>query len=387
MKPMSKCNRCILDETVPELSIGSNGWCQYCDIYDNLSENYPIGAEGSVQLQKILDKIKSGKNKEFNCVVGVSGGVDSTYTLLQAKKLGLKPLAVHCDTGWNTKEAVMNIRSACSKLNVELYTLVVDWEEFKDLQRSFLLASTPDADIPADMAILATLFKVASKKGIKYILNGHSFRTEGVSPVGWTYYDGLYIKSVQKKFGTMRLKKFPNFTMVDYVYHIIIRKRKLIQFLNYFDYSKDAAKLELIKELDWKDPGGHHHENGFTHFFQSYYLPKKFNIDKRKTKLSAQVLSGKITRDNAVHQIESSTYPIKIDVVNYAQKKLQFSGEEFEQIMRNKPKSFLDYKTNANFISKVWFVIEVMYKLGIIQELIYHKYKMLTRILAEKKAN
>lgn len=381
---MSKCSRCLLDETVPELTINDKGWCQYCDVYDRLTLSYPEGDAGQAIWNNIYKEIKATKSK-YDCIVGISGGVDSSYTLLQAKKLGLNPLAVHCDTGWNSKAAVVNIKNACSKLNVELYTLVVDWEEFRDIQRAFLRSSTPDADIPADMAILSTLFKIAGKFGIKHILNGHSFRTEGVSPVGWTYYDGTYIKNIQKKFGAMKMKKFPNFTMYDYAYHVLFRRTKIVQFLNYFDYSKEQAKEVLKAELDWKDPGGHHHENGFTHFFQSYYLPKKFNIDKRKVKLSAEVLSGRKSREEALVEIKGIDYPVDMEVIEYAQKKLELSSEEFQKIMNDKPKSFLDYKTNANFISNVWFVVEVLYKIGIVQDLVYHKYKILKESVVAKR--
>ena len=380
---MSKCSRCLLDETVPELKINDKGWCQYCEIYDRLCINYPIGEKGQEKWNQILAAIKASKSK-YNCIVGISGGVDSTYTLLQAKKMGLNPLAVHCDTGWNTKIAVTNIKKACSILKVELVTLVIDWEEFRDLQRSFLRSSTPDADIPADIAILATLFRVASKYKIKYILNGHSFRTEFMNPIGWTYYDGTYIKNIQKQFGEKKLKKFPNFTISEYVKHVIIKRTKIIQFLNYVDYSKEQAKEILVTELDWKDPGGHHHENSFTHFFQSYYLPTKFGIDKRKVKLSADVLSGRISRHQGIDELKI-TYPIDMQVVDYAIKKLQLSQDEFNSIMNEKPKSFLDYQTNANFISRVWWAIDFLYKIGIVQDLVYHKYKILTKIMKKKK--
>lgn len=380
---MSKCSRCLLDETVPELKINDKGWCQYCEIYDRLCINYPIGEKGKEKWNQILVAIKASKSK-YDCIVGISGGVDSTYTLLQAKKMGLNPLAVHCDNGWNTKIAVTNIKKACSILNVELVTLVIDWEEFRDLQRSFLRSSTPDADIPADIAILATLFRVASKYKIKYILNGHSFRTEFMNPIGWTYYDGTYIKNIQKQFGEKKLKKFPNFTISEYVKHVIIKRTKIIQFLNYVDYSKEQAKEILVTELDWKDPGGHHHENSFTHFFQSYYLPTKFGIDKRKVKLSADVLSGRISRNQAIDELKI-TYPIDMQVVDYAIKKLQLSQDEFNSIMNEKPKSFLDYQTNANFISRVWWGIDFLYKIGIVQDLVYHKYKNLTEIMKKKK--
>lgn len=305
------CSKCILDTTVPELVFDTNGVCQYCKIYQELDDIYPLNQKGEERLRTLVNKIvRGGRNKEYDCVLGVSGGTDSTYTLYKTVQLGLRPLAVHFDNGWNSKLAVRNIKKACEKFQVDLITHVVDWEEFKDLQISFLKASTPDAEIPTDVGIHATLIKIAAREGIKYVLNGHSFRAEGVSPIGWTYMDGKYIRSIQKRFGKAKLNTFPNFMMWDLIYYTIIKGIKVVPILNYFDYDKTSAKSLLSNELDWEYSGGHHHESIYTKFFQSYLLPQKFKIDKRKTELSAMILSGHISRNEALEKLQSTPYHI-----------------------------------------------------------------------------
>ncbi len=223
------CSKTVLDTTIPGITFDENGVCHYVKIYEWLDRQYPIINGYSPLLENLIEEIKSsGKNKEFDCVVGVSGGTDSTYTLLKAVECGLKPLAVHCDTGWNSVEAVKNIKNACNKLNVPLVTYVLDWEEFKALQVAFLKASVPDVDIPADVAIHSVLIKTAAKEGIKYVLNGHSFRNEFLMPIGWTYMDGRYISSVYKIFNQKKLKKYPNFTLFDLFYFNILRGIKVV---------------------------------------------------------------------------------------------------------------------------------------------------------------
>lgn len=372
------CTRCILDTTVPEIVFDEKGVCNYCKLHDLLNIEYPKGAEQKELLRKILNKIKdAGKNKKYDCVVGVSGGTDSSYTLYQSVKNGLRPLAVHFDNGWNSEIAVSNIKNICTKLNVDLYTYVVDWEEFKDLQISFLKASVPDAEIPTDVGIHSILIKIAKKEGIKYVLNGHSFRAEGISPVGWTYMDGLYISSVQKKLGRTKLKTYPNFTLFDLLRYNLINKVQVIPFLNYIDYTKEEAKKILSKELGWKDYGGHHHESTFTYFFQSYYLPKKFNIDKRKTELSALIREGYITRGEGLREIKNKPYLYDKKIVEYTISKLGLTQNEFEKIMRSVNKSFKDYRTYYPLMKTFRYPIKAAYKLNIIPKLLYLKFSIL----------
>lgn len=372
------CTRCILDTTVPEIEFDEKGVCNYCKLHDVLDIEYPKGKKQKELLDKILKKIKKdGKNKKYDCIVGVSGGTDSSYTLYQAVKHGLRPLAVHFDNGWNSEIAVSNIKNICTKLKVDLYTYVVDWEEFKNLQISFLKAAVPDAEIPTDVGIHALLIKIAKKEGVKYVLNGHSFRAEGISPVGWTYMDGHYINSVQRKFSKIKLRSYPNFTMFDLVRYNFINKVQVIPFLNYVDYSKEEAKKILTKETGWKYYGGHHHESTFTYFFQSYYLPKKFNIDKRKTELSALIRDNKITRDKALSEIKNKPYSYDQKIVSYTISKLGLSVDDFEKIMKSKNKSFKDYPTYYPYMRLFRFPIKTAYKLNIIPKLLYLKFSIL----------
>ena len=335
---------------------------------------YPLGEVGKARLEVLINKIKkAGKKNRYDCIVGVSGGTDSTYTLYLAKQFGLRPLAVHFDNGWNSKLAVKNIKNVCEKLNVELYTYVVNWEEFKKLQLSFLKAATPDAEIPTDVGIHATLIKTAIKENVKYVLNGHSFRTEFVMPIGWTYMDGKYIQQVNKQFNGAKLKTFPNFKLWNLFYSSFIKGIKVVPFLNYFDYQKSEAKKVLEKEVNWEYSGGHHHESIYTYFFQSYYLPKKFGIDKRKTELSAQILSGHISREEALKEIEQS-YPYKQEVVDYTLNKLGLEASEFDEILQLPVKSFKDYKTYYPFIQLMKVPIYVATKLNLLPKLLYYKF-------------
>ena len=234
---------------------------------------------------------------------------DSTYTLYLAKQLGLRPLAVHFDNGWNSDTAVTNIKNATSKLDVDLHTCVIDWEEFKDLQKSFLKASVPCIEVPTDVAIHGTLFKTAKEEKVKYILGGQSFMTEGTVPREWSYIDGTYIKSVHKLFGRVPLKSYNNATIYQIAYYLFVKRIKQIPFLNYVDYSKEKAKEILEKELGWKYYGGHHYENIYSHFAFGWYLYHKFGIDKRKVSFSAQIRSGKMTRQVALAKMNENPYP------------------------------------------------------------------------------
>lgn len=370
------CSRCILDTTVADIWFDKLGECKYCKIHDELEKLHPLGPGLEEELKQMVQKIKdAGKNKKYDCIVGVSGGRDSTYTLLVAKKLGLKPLAVHFDNGWNTEISVRNIKNACEKLDVELYTVVADWEEFKDLQVSFLKSSTPDADIPTDYAIYSVLYHIANKEGVKYILNGHSFRTEGTSPISWTYMDPLYVKNVHKKFGKVKkFKSFPHMSVLKLQYFVFLKGIREFRLMEFIDYNKKKVDAVLKEELDWEYYGGHHHENHYTKFFQSYYLPQKFNIDKRKTELSALVRSGQAQREDALKEIEASPYHFEQETVDYVINKLEISREEWKLIMESPIKSHDDYKTLLPFIRMMKWPIKVATKMKILPRILFLKY-------------
>jgi N-acetyl sugar amidotransferase len=370
------CKRCILDETVKDIWFDENGICKYCHINDEMEKRHPLGEAGEQRLNELISKIKKdGKTKKYDCIAGVSGGRDSTYTLYKAVQLGLRPLAVHFDNGWNSVISVSNIKNACEKLNVDLHTVVADWEEFKDLQIAFLKSGTPDADIPADYAIYSVLFDAAKQEGVKYILNGHSFRTEGTSPISWTYMDGRYLKSVHKRFGKLKkIRSFPVMSMTKLIYYVFAKRIKEVRLMEYINYVKKDVDSVLEKELNWKYYGGHHHENNFTKFFQSYYLPQKFGIDKRKTELSAMIRSDQITRDKALNEIQEHPYHYEKEVVEYVINKLGLTQKEFDAIMNAPIKSHDDYPTYLPIIRILNYPIKIAASLHLLPHILYLKY-------------
>ena len=297
-------------------------------------------------LKSIIKKIKA-EGKAYDCLIGVSGGVDSTYTAFLVKKMGLRPLAIHFDNGWNSELAVHNIQKVLECLNVDLYTYVVNWEEFRDLQLSFLKASTPDGEIPTDHAILATLYKIAGKYNIKYIISGNNFKTEGVMPRLWAYghIDWKYIRSVHKIFGKKKLKTYPHFTLLKFLWYTFIRRVKVVSILNYVDYNKSEAMGVLLNELNWQYYGGKHYESNYTKYYQGVILPEKFKIDKRKLHLSALILAGQLSREEALEELKHPIYPLESlkEDTEYVIKKFSLSEQEWDDILNSNPKTFLDY--------------------------------------------
>ncbi|HEX2787445.1 MAG TPA: N-acetyl sugar amidotransferase [Ignavibacteria bacterium] len=372
---MRICSRCMMDETVSEIIFDENGVCQYCKMHDRLNELYPLNEEGKKAFEKLIADVKeSGKGKKYDCIMGVSGGTDSTFALYNAVKLGLRPLAVHLDNGWDSEIAVQNIKNACKKLNVDLYTHVLDWEEFKNIQISFLKASTPDAEVPTDVAIMSVLIRVAGDEGVKYVLNGHSFRTEGISPLSWSCIDGKYIENVQKQFGKVKMKTFPNFLAKDLLYYTFVKGVKVVPFLNYYDYVKPKVKPFLTEELGWIDYGAHHHETYYTIFYHAFLLPQKFGIDKRKTEYSAMIREGLLTRDEAMADFKNNPTEYDKRVVDYTIDKLGLTKDEFEKIYNYPVKSFKDYKTYFSTLQTFKKPIRMLVNMGLFPELLYMKY-------------
>lgn len=374
MRTYQRCTRCISDTTIPDIRFNEHGVCNYCNVHEELEKEFPRGEAGRRKLDGVVEQMRrSGSGKPYDCVLGVSGGRDSTYTLYLAAKLGLRPLAVHFDNGWNSEIAVSNIKNAVSRLKVDLYTHVADWEEFKALQISFLKASVSDAEIPTDVAIFGTLHRVAARKGIRYIINGHSFRTEGVVPLGWTYMDGRYITSVHRLFGGKRLETVPNFTIMDLLHYTLIKRIRVIPLLNFVEYRHEQVQAVLEKELGWQYYGGHHHESYYTHFFQSYYLPTKFNIDKRLLEYSALIRSGYLAREEALEKMKEK-YDYDQELVQYTVKKMCLSQDEFADIMARPRKSFKDYPTYYPLMNALRYPVKLACDLGLLPSLLYQKY-------------
>ena len=374
-KAKKTCSRCIMDDTVPGIAFDDKGICTFCHIHDELEAAFPLNQETQEKLTKLIQKIKKdGKGKKYDCILGVSGGRDSTYTLYNAKKLGLRPLAVHFDNGWNSDLAVQNIKNVCNTLNIDLYTHVADWEDFKDIQRAFLEASVPDAEVPTDWVIFSVLFREAAREGVKYIIHGHSFRTEGTTPLSWTYMDGKYVNHIQKAFGSKRIKSFPIMTMLDYLYYTFFKRIRQIRLLYYLPYNEKEIMENLTKELNWQNYGGKHHESKYTGFFQSYILTRKFNIDKRKLHYSALLRSDQMTRDEAIEKVQSDPYDGGKETLDYCLKKLDYTHEEFQNIMDKKPKLFLAYKSYYKLIMRLKKPIGWGTSVGIIPDTVYRKF-------------
>ncbi|CAJ37093.1 N-acetyl sugar amidotransferase [Methanocella arvoryzae] len=373
-KQQSVCSRCVSDTTIPGIKFDAEGVCNFCRMHEELEKAHQLNDENKRRFEKLIAKIKhEGRKKEYDCVVGVSGGRDSTYVLYNAIKLGLRPLAVHFDNGWNSDIAVSNIKRATTRLNVDLHTVVADWEEFKDLQKSFLKASVSDAEIPTDYAILSVLYREAANAGTRYILNGHSFRTEGIVPLGWTYMDGRYVHSVHKQFGRMRIRSFPVMSMSDLIYYTLVKRITFVNLLRYIEYDQKKAGEIMSRELGWQYYGGHHHENVYTHFFQSYLLPQKFKIDKRKVEYSALIRSGQMDREAALKDLEKP-YPYDKEVVKYTISKLGLTQAQFEEIMSTPPKTFHDYATYYPLIKALRMPIKVACNLDLLPMIFYQKY-------------
>lgn len=363
------CSQCVMDSIGnPEFYLDAEGTCNYCHEYREKEKVRLFKSpEREEALNAIVEKIKkAGVGKPYDCLIGLSGGVDSTYTAYLVKKLGLRPLAVHFDNGWNSELAVHNIQKVLEKLDIDLFTYVVNWNEFKDLQMSFLKSSTPDGEIPTDHAILATLYRVAGKHNIKFIMSGNNFKTEGVMPRLWAYghIDWKYIKGIHRLFGTEKLKTFPHFTLSTFLWYTLVKKVKMISILNYVEYHKDEAMKVLLEELDWKYYGGKHYESNYTKYFQGIILPEKFHIDKRKLHLSALVLCGQMTRDEALKELEKPIYPldkIKEDT-EYVIKKFGIEAKELDVIMKDNPKSFLAYPSNYKILRRLRSVLAILRK-------------------------
>lgn len=350
------CNFCVMDTSDREIVFDEKGICNHCKSAKIKLEQIKKRKE-QFDLSTYMSNIKKeGSGKKYDCIVGISGGVDSCYVMHLVKQYGLRPLAVHIDNCWNSKYAENNIRTIVDKLGIDLYTQKVNWDEFRELQLAFLKASTPDSEIPTDHTLFPILGMIAHKHHCKYIIMGHNSSSESILPRTWSYghFDWKYIKSVNRQFGKGRLKSYPHFTRPDHDY--FMRKYEWFNILDYIDYNKEEAKQYLIENYGWKDYGGKHQESFYTKFYQTYILPVKFGYDKRRAHLSSLIVAGQMTRENALKILEEKPYDeVTIDEdIKYFSDKMEISIEEFENIMQLPVKSYWDYPSNENdFMGKV----------------------------------
>jgi N-acetyl sugar amidotransferase len=360
MPTPTACSKCLLDTSMEGVVIEANTQCNFCNGYENYYKSFKQIADKPAALKAQLAQIiKDGKGKEYDCIIGLSGGVDSSFIAYMCKKeWGLRPLAVHLDNGWNDELAVSNIEKICKQLDIDLHTHVIDWHEFKDLQLSFIKASVANVETPTDHAIFACLFSLCSKYQIKYILDGSNHQTEynrvGFTSGGYTYADYKHIKAVHKQFGSIKLATFPKLQFWKRSIYTYLKGINRVSLLNLYPYIKSDAMRLLQTELGWTPYSGKHHESLFTKWQQCVYLPKKFHYDKRVVHLSDLILSGQITRENAVAQLAQS--PVsdseRQELEKYVQKKFGMTDSEYQSIFTTPTKNHKDYPNNEALMVK-----------------------------------
>ena len=368
------CSRCLYDETVPKITFDENGVCNYCHMHDRLNEEYPTGEEGMRRLRALADRIRQeGKRKKYDVIVGVSGGCDSSYMLYLARQLDLRPLAVHFDNTWDSTIAVENIHDVLKKLDVDLYTYVVDNKEYDDIYRAFLKAGVPDVEAPTDIGLAVVLNKACEKFGIRYMFEGHSFRTEGIAPLGWIYMDGQYISSVHRQYGALPMRTYPNMPLRDFMKWTVLLRLQKIRPLYYIDYVKKDAMSLLTRELGWEWYGGHHLENRFTAFWHTYFMPQRYGIDTRLLGYAALVRSGQLTREQGLALIAEPQH-YDAELVEMVKKRLGFSDQEFEEVMHLPKRTYRDFKTYKHTFEQMRWIFWLLYKLNRVPKSFYMKY-------------
>lgn len=346
------CTRTVMDTSDPDIRFDIDGVSNYVHEFAAFMDAQPAQEVRTAQLESRIEQVKAeGKGKRYDCVLGLSGGVDSSYLAYLARDWGLRPLVVHFDNGWNSELAVDNIERIVSKLGFELATHVMNWQEFRDLQRSYFLASVVDIEVPTDNLIFGALFRLAAKHKVRTILSGTNYATEWLMPRRWNYRknDAVNIKAIQAKFGARKLKELPILGVWNQGRYTLLNGIRTFAPLDLVDYSKAGAKQLLMDQLGWRDYGGKHYESVFTRFYQGYVLPRKFGIDKRRAHLSNLILTGEITRDEALAELQQPTYDEALQAEDraYVGKKLGFSQEEFDRILAANPVPHAAYGTDA----------------------------------------
>jgi len=375
------CIRCPQDTTVPGIKFDKNGVCNFCHLHDKMEKIFPNDKRGERILSKIISKIKkAGEGKKYDCVVGISGGRDSTYLLYKTvEEWKLRPLAVHFNDGFDNPVAGENMIKACKKLGVELRTITSDWREGKDLKISFLKASVPELNMGTDIGIAASLYGVAHKEGVKSILVGQSFRTEGIKPLSWSFMDGTYLKSVQEKFGKVKLRKWhpdnPGFNMglKEIFYYTIIKRIKTFTPFYYTNYIRKDAEEIIKKELEWVYPGAHYYDDLY-HSLIKYVTRKKFKFDLNLNSDAALVRSGQLDYKKALQRAHGIYKIEDPEVIDLCIKRLGLTREEFEEFMKLPPKTFRDYKTSYPYIRIMKIPIWIFSKINFLPRVTYDKY-------------
>jgi N-acetyl sugar amidotransferase len=347
------CTVCVMDSSNPTIRFDSNGQCNCCrDAQARMAHEWWPGSEGVQKMRQMVEQLRAdGKGKPYDVMIGLSGGIDSAYLAhLAVRELGLRVLAVHVDGGWNSEPAVRNIEAIVRKLDLDLHTYVVEWQEMRDLQLAFLKASVLNQDIPQDHAFFSTLYRTAGKFELNHFLSGVNYASENVVPPAWGHpsMDGKHVRAIHQKFGSTSLKTFPVMGLAEFVWLTRIRKQLTVHRpLNYLNYDKEQARLQLTRLYGWRDYGGKHCESRFTKFYQEIYLPRKFRFDKRRLHLSSLIVSGQLTRDQALEELRQPivTAAQQQRDIHFVAKKMGVRIEDLYRLIDSTP---VDHATYPN---------------------------------------
>lgn len=354
MKNYQRCSNCVMDTTDSEIVFDQNGVCDHCrTFYEKIQPRWHTDERGSAELQRLVDKIrKEGRDKPFDCIIGMSGGIDSSYlTHLAKEKFGLRPLVFHVDAGWNSQEAVNNIERLVDKLGLDLYTEVIDWEEMKDLQLAFFKSGVPHVDAPQDHSFFATMYKFAEKYKVKYILTGANLSTECIrNPLEWMYYqsDSIQLRDIHNKFGSRPLVNFPTTSILRHKILLpYIKGIRVERPLNMVPYIKEEAIKLLMEKFGWQPYPQKHFESRFTRFYEGYWLPERFGYDTRKVQYSSLIVTGQMTREEALEKLARPAYDPELIArdFEYIATKLGISVEELRGHFNSPRKTYKDYKS------------------------------------------
>lgn len=363
-----------MDVSVPGVKLGADGICNHCVIHDKLDQLYPTGDHGRQEMERIADEIrKAGRGRSFDCVVGVSGGRDTSYCLYMTKQLGLRPLAVHFDNGWDSDIAKSNLSKVCRKLNVELHSVIADWEESRELTNCTIRACVPYIDLTDDVGIARALYDSAVQEGVRYIMLSHSYREEGITPLKWNYMDGRYVRSLIRQFAEIPLPKFRNVDLHNMFYWHIIKRIKVVNITNYYNDAGKHVEELLSKEFGWVDTHQHHYDNEiFALVF--HYARRKFGIDWRIFEFAAKVRTGVMTREEALDLLTQSPAFETEENIAYCLKKQSITEDEWERIIAAPNKYFTDYPNYYTFLNLLRWPIKLLGRMNFLPAYTYEKY-------------
>lgn len=368
------CRRCVMDTDIPGVRLDDQGICNHCGIHDKLDQLYPTGETGRREMEQLADRVrKAGKGRDYDCVVGVSGGRDTSYCLYMTKQLGLRPLAVHFDNGWDSDTAKSNLSKVCRKLDVDLHSVIADWEESRELTNCTIRACVPYIDLTDDVGIARALYDSAVQEGVRYIMLSHSYREEGITPLKWNYMDGRYVRSLIRQFSRFPLKKFRNVDLHHMFYWHIIKRIKVVNITNFYNDAGKHVERLLSDEFGWVDTHQHHYDNEiFALVF--HYARRKFGIDWRVFEFAAKVRTGVMTRDEAIESLQTSP-PFETDEnIAYCLKKQGIGHDEWNAIIAAPNKYFTDYPNYHTFLKLLRWPIKLLGRMNFLPSYSYEKY-------------